>query len=83
MSKFKIYWRGGFSNCVALKEIYIPASVTTISTSQFDASKNPFYGCSSDLFITCGATSKPSGWGSKWNYYSSSDQLQYSFTSAS
>ena len=57
-----------------LTSIYIPASVTTISAPYYGDS--PFYACSSSLKIYCGATSKPSGWGTGWNYYDSSNTLE-------
>ena len=55
-----------FSSCYGLTSIYIPSSVTTISASS--ATYSPFYSCSSSLKIYCGASSKPSGWASYWNY---------------
>lgn len=65
-----------FENCTGLTYIYIPASVTSISASS--AGSSPFYGCQ-NLTICCGAASKPSGWGSYWNYFSSkgSFSVQY------
>ena len=56
-----------FDSCTALKSVYIPASVTTISADY--ANTGPFFGCSADLTIYCGAASKPAGWGNYWNYY--------------
>ena len=41
--------------------IYIPNSVTTIGSHAFRDCSN--------LTIYCEASSKPSGWGSDWNYY--------------
>ena len=69
-----------FLNCNALKTIYIPSSVTTISTTEY--SDSPFYMCSSDLVIYCGASSKQTGWGDYWNYRSSSAELtvKYGYT---
>lgn len=62
-----------FQNCTSISKIYIPKSVTTISASSYTYS--PFYNCNSSVVIYCGADSKPSGWGTYWNYYSSSGQL--------
>lgn len=62
-----------FQNCTGLTKVYIPSSVMTISASSY--SYSPFYGCSSSLQIYCGASSKPSGWGTYWNYYGSANQL--------
>jgi len=62
-----------FRGCVGLTSIYIPNSVTTITASSYSSS--PFNGCSSSLKIYCGAASKPSGWGTYWNYYSTSSTL--------
>ena len=62
-----------FSACTGLTNIYIPSSVTTISASGYYNS--PFAYCSSSLKIYCGASSKPSGWGTYWNYYNSSTAL--------
>lgn len=56
-----------FSDCSNLKYVYIPESVTTIAGDSYDDS--PFYDCSDALLICCGASSKPSGWFSYWNYY--------------
>ena len=63
-----------FGNCTAMTKIYMPSSVTTISASSY--SYSPFYGWNGSAVIYCGASSKPSGWGSYWNYYSSSSQLK-------
>ncbi len=63
-----------FKNCTAMRRIYIPSSVTTISASSY--SYSPFYGWDSTSIIYCGASSKPSGWESVWNYYGSSSQLR-------
>ena len=62
-----------FSLCKGLASIYIPSSVTIISASSYDTS--PFYDCSSSLKIYCGASSKPSGWGTYWNYYNETTTL--------
>ena len=48
-----------FEDCTLLTSIIIPNSVTSIG-------RDAFYGCDS-LTIYCEATSKPSGWSSKWN----------------
>ena len=63
-----------FYNCTAMTRIYIPSSVTTISASSYSTS--PFYGWNSSAVIYCRASSKPSGWGTYWNYYGSSRQLK-------
>lgn len=69
-----------FYNCKKLKHIFIPESVITIGDeSSFGWTApdySPFLDCSSDLVIYCEATSKPSGWISGWNYYSTTEQLQ-------
>ena len=62
-----------FENCTAMTKIYIPSSVTTISASSI--SYSPFYGWNSTAIIYCGASSKPSGWGTYWNYYASGKTL--------
>ena len=62
-----------FENCTSMKRIYIPSSVTTIYGSSY--SYSPFYGCNSLAVIYCEAESKPSDWGTYWNYYDSSNQL--------
>ena len=59
-----------FQGCTGLTSIYIPSSVTTITASSYPYS--PFYSCSSSLKIYCGASSKPSGWGTYWNYRTAS-----------
>ena len=55
-----------FAYCRGLTSIYIPNSVTSMSASSYSYSQ--FNGCSSSLVIYCGAESKPSGWGTYWNY---------------
>ena len=57
-----------FQGCGALTVVYIAGSVTSISASS--KTYAPFYNCTSSLKIYCGASSKPSGWGSYWNYRS-------------
>ena len=57
-----------FNGRKGLTSIYIPLSVTTISTNAYYNS--PFSSCSTDLVIYCGAEEKPSGWGTYWNYRS-------------
>ncbi|MBR2909103.1 MAG: leucine-rich repeat domain-containing protein, partial [Clostridia bacterium] len=62
-----------FSYCSGLTSVYIPSSVTTIFASSY--SWSPFYNCSSSLVIytdIANAESVPSGWGTYWNYRSSS-----------
>ena len=61
-----------FSDCKGLKKIFLPITVTTISTSRFFF---PFCNCSSTLKIYCEASEKPSGWGSNWNYRNSAEKL--------
>ncbi len=57
---------GAFGYCTGLTKIFIPISVTTISASSYYS--GIFYSCSSGLKIYCEASSKPSGWGTYWNY---------------
>ncbi|MBR2909329.1 MAG: leucine-rich repeat domain-containing protein, partial [Clostridia bacterium] len=62
------YW--AFESCSGLTSVYIPSTVTTISAP--DYYDVPFYQCSSSLVIytdVANASSKPSGWGTYWNYY--------------
>ena len=67
-----------FYGCTTLTSVYIPNSVTTISASKY--SYSPFYKCSSSLKIYCGASAKQSGWGTYWNYYSSSGTLSVTYS---
>ena len=64
---------GAFRSCTSLTKIFIPKSVTTINT--FSYSNFPFLNCSSSLKIYCEASSKPSGWGTYWNYRNSAEKL--------
>ena len=64
-----------FMGCTGLTKIFIPKSVTTIIPTSTAYSNSPFNGCSSALKIYCEASEKPSGWGTYWNYYDSSNQL--------
>ncbi|MBR2909892.1 MAG: leucine-rich repeat domain-containing protein [Clostridia bacterium] len=69
-----------FSYCRGLTSVYIPSSVTSISASSY--SYAPFSLCSSSLVIytdVANASSKPSGWGTYWNYYSSSGTLTVNY----
>ena len=63
-----------FANCGNLKTIYLPSSVTTISAPYL--SRSPFYNCSSDLVVYCGASSAQSGWDSYWNAASQYSNLK-------
>lgn len=82
-----------FANCTSLTGITIPDSVTTINAST--VSDSPFYGCngqtttnvlkkdSTKLWITVISSdgTLPSGFGTYWNYYSSSKANGYSILS--
>lgn len=62
-----------FYNCNSMTQIYIPISVLIIDSDSNNFS--PFYNWNSSAVIYCGAASKPSGWGTYWNCYSSSSTL--------
>ena len=69
-----------FSSCSGLTSVYLPSSVTTISASSY--SNAPFYNCSSSLVIytdVANTSSKPSGWNTYWNYYSSGSTLTVNY----
>jgi len=68
---------GAFYDCDGLRKVYIPETVTSITAGSY--SNSPFYECSSSLVLYCGAASKPSGWGTYWNYYSSGASLKTVF----
>ena len=72
-----------FQKCSSLNSINLPNSINTIGEGCFTNSgiasiripssvkkigSNVFSGCTNNLVINCEATSKPSGWDSKWNY---------------
>lgn len=62
-----------FYQCTSLQKVYISKSVQTIYVPS--QSEPVFDGCNSDAVLYCGASSKPSGWGTYWNYYNYSNQL--------
>lgn len=61
-----------FCWCENLKTVIIPENVTTIGEYAFQY-------CDDELTIYCGASSKPSGWSSKWNYGKYSVVWKYSY----
>ena len=63
-----------FSFCTSLTSIYIPNSVIIFNPSSSYLNSS-FRFCSSSLKIYCGASSKPSSWGTYWNYYNTSTAL--------
>ena len=67
-----------FKDFTNLKSVYIPASVTEIQIEGYSY-ESPFYGCSSDVVIYCEASSKPAGWSSYWNRYSSGSGLAVNY----
>lgn len=67
------YMCDAFKYCTSLRSIYIPSSVKTIEASTYTSSS--FLGCSSSIKIYCGASSKPSGWDTYWNYRNSTSRL--------
>ena len=62
-----------FEYCSKLESAYISSNTTTINASSYSTSA--FYRAASTAKIYCGASSKPSGWGTYWNYYNSSSTL--------
>ncbi len=64
---------GAFVYCTGLTKIFIPKSVTTITAES--SNTYPFRECNSTLIIYCEASSKPSGFGTYWNYYDDSHAL--------
>lgn len=84
----KINYRD-FYYCSNIEEIHIPNSVTTIedgtnltsigvngnSTTNSKFGNLPFVGCT-NLKIYCAASSKPSGWGTYWNYIDEFNQAE-------
>ena len=71
--------RNAFLNCGGLKAVWIP-STATVTASSYSAS--PFYNCSSTLKIYTDATARQSGWGTYYNYYSSSGKLTVTFSAS-
>ena len=63
--------------CTGITKVHLPSTVTTISASSYSSS--PFYQCSSSLVIytdVADVSSKPTSWGTYWNYYDSVNQLE-------
>ena len=56
-----------FASCKYLTEIFIPNSVTSIENYAFAENYN--------IIIYCEATSKPDGWGDKWDRYDDYQRL--------
>ena len=59
-----------------ITSVYIPSTVLKISATSY--SNSPFYNCLSTLTIytdVVDASSKPSGWGTYWNYYANGSSL--------
>ena len=77
-----------FIMCENLQKVYIPLSVTIIDdgTNRTSIGVNghvpnyfdmlPFYGCSKDLNIYCGAKEQPIGWDKYWNYINTDYSLK-------
>ena len=59
-----------FRYCSALKYVWLDSGISTIYASGY--SNAPFYNCNSSITIYTNATSRKSGWGSYFNYRSSS-----------
>ena len=64
-----------FYGCTNLRSVYIPDSVKTITANTYDY---PFNNCS-NVKIFCEATSAPSSWSSRWNYYASGSVASTSY----
>jgi len=56
-----------------ISKMWISSACTTISATS--NTKGMFYQSSSSIKIYCEAASKPAGWGTYWNYYSTTQQL--------
>lgn len=63
-----------FYSCSKLKKVWMPSSVQTINTSSY--SNSPFSSANQNVIIYTDATSKPSGWGTYWNYTASNKQAK-------
>ena len=62
-----------FGATAALRKVWIPSSCTTITATTNVT--GPFYNCNSLLVLYCEAASKPAGWGTYWNYRTSTTQF--------
>lgn len=65
------FGKNAFYGCRELENIFIPKSVTIINSS---GGSIEFYGCSK-LKIYCEVTEAQTGWGERWNYYSSTGEI--------
>ena len=75
---------GAFHGCTGLTSIYIPNSVTTVkrdATYSDPSYYSLFINCLSSLKIYTGVKEDeiPSGWGTYWNYYDSSNTLNVTY----
>lgn len=72
--------QAAFRNCAGLQKIWIPKECVTITASSSSASYRPF-NYARNLEIYTDADSKQSGWGTYWNYLTSSMQATVHYSS--
>ena len=70
-------YQSTLSNCQNLKSVFIPNNIKRIyCPSVYDS---PFLYSNKNATIYCEAETKPSGWGSFWNYYDENTQLNVKY----
>lgn len=69
---------GSFYDCKKLESIFIPKALSDMNVMSVSGYLGPFNGASTKLKMYCEAESKPYGWDTGWDYFSSSQRYNQS-----